>query len=138
MILRQIVILVMLLQLFKLSSPDEATSCRMRLLLGLPKCGPMKTPLNTTYQFCNIPHPYLDDVKETMTCDLLAKYNPACNANFTLAYSNSPPYIYKDVNGNAHGMMLGKHMKLLIITGSTFCNDNTPQSGLSYDSKILL
>ncbi|XP_066910715.1 uncharacterized protein [Clytia hemisphaerica] len=129
--------IIFILSLMKLSGCDVTTSCQMRLLLGLPPCGPIKTPINTTYQFCNIPHPYLDDVKETMTCELLKKYNPTCNSNFSIAYSNAPPYIYKDANGNAHGMLINVLREILITRCCLSCNDLHILPEKEYTNKLI-
>ena len=92
-------------------SIDTVTSCELRLVLGLPSCAEdSNTNPNITYSFCNIPRRYLGTVKETLSCDKLQKYNPSCERNVTVAYSDIPPYIHLNDDGNIHGMLLSKFL----------------------------
>ena len=101
---------------FVYSQTDTVSSCEIRMVLGLPLCSDDGLPISeikTTYSFCSLHKEFIELVKETMTCDIVKKYNPKCSQNFTLAYSELPPYIYHDDQGVMKGFLLGRLILLI-------------------------
>lgn len=86
------------------------TSCQLREILGLPKCSDnITTPPLSAYELCPVDEIYLNVLKESLTCDDTRRYYPACRQNFTFAYQEVPPYVYRDKNGDITGLLISMY-----------------------------